>query len=102
MTGLMVNVDKAPVHALQGLNLILQVLSQIVCFPQGHFAIHDNINFDKVVGSRMVNVARIDLLDRRVKRHGLEGKKKTANFLTCQRFDRVQQETGGRGALPCK
>lgn len=62
-----------PIHIRQRLNLILQILRDIMRPPKGHLSIHDNVDFDKVFRTGMVNPAGVDLFDGWVEGHGLKG-----------------------------
>ena len=46
---LMVDMDECTLDIGQNLNLVLKLLADIVCFPQGCRSVHDNVHFDEVV-----------------------------------------------------
>ena len=45
----MVNVNKGPVDTRQDFNLVLELLAQVMSFPQRGVCVHDNIDFNKVI-----------------------------------------------------
>jgi hypothetical protein len=67
----MVDMYEAPVHIGQRLDLVLKILSDIVRSPERHLGRKDDIDLDKVVGSRVVYSAGIDFLDFLGKSHCL-------------------------------
>ena len=49
MTSLVVNMNKGPFDIRKVLYFILQLLTEIVRFPQRRVSIHDDIHFDKII-----------------------------------------------------
>jgi len=44
-----VNVDECPLHVGEDLNRILELLADVMCFPQRCACIHDDVDLNKVV-----------------------------------------------------
>lgn len=63
MVHLMINMHEAPIHIGQRLDLILKILSDIVSPPEGHLGREDNVEFNKVLWPRMIDLDSVDRLD---------------------------------------
>jgi hypothetical protein len=49
VTGFIIHVHKCALDVWQNLDLILELLTEIVCLPERGIPVHDNVDFDKVV-----------------------------------------------------
>jgi len=54
VTSLVVNMYKGPFDVRKDLYFILQLLTEIVRFPQGRVGIHNDIHFDKIILENIV------------------------------------------------
>jgi len=68
---LVIDMHETPIDIRKLLDLVLEILRNVVSSPKRHVSVHDNIDFDKVVRSRMINPARVDLLDGGIEGHCL-------------------------------
>lgn len=68
----MIDMDEAPIDVGQILQLVLQVLRNVMSFPQRHLPIEHDIDFDMVFWARVTNATAVDRLDIAVECHGLE------------------------------
>ena len=48
MGSFVINVDESPVHVGQHLDFVLQLLADIVSFPEGCICVHHNVDLDVV------------------------------------------------------
>ena len=65
--------DKASINIRERFNLILQVLRDVVRSPERHLRRQDNVNFYKVVRTRVIDSTRVHLENFVGECHGLDG-----------------------------
>ena len=63
MIHLMINMHETSIHIWQRLYLVLEVLRNIVCLPQRHLRREDDVNFDEIARTGVVNSTGVDLED---------------------------------------
>jgi len=64
-----VNVDECPLYVWKDLDGILQLLTNVMCFPQRCACVHDDVDLNKVVWTAVICTNGIYLFDLVVERH---------------------------------
>ena len=52
VTCFVIHVHKCTLDVRQNLNLILELLTEVVCLPERGIFVHDNVDLDKVILGR--------------------------------------------------
>lgn len=63
MCDLMVDMDETPVHVWQCFNLVLEVLTNVMCAPQRHMRVKHDVDLNDKVRARVIHSYRVNHFD---------------------------------------